>query len=613
MKHRIIAILLALLLCLTLLAGCSKTESAATEPAPAQTDAAAASEEAPASAETQPAAAAEPAPEAAPAPDDEAAPAAEPVAEPTPAAEPAPEEALAAEQPEGPAAEPAPETTAYDYTYYPAAEEPDTISMYCPEINMMGPLGELGLDEYSDFDFWPVVEEATNMHLEAIYVPFFSWSENYQLWIAAGEWTDVVRGGTYNGGLEQGVEDDFVLDLTDYVQDLMPNYYHRLLDSGCMDEVTTAGRFLQVCCFSDENVASRGWLIRQDWLDGLGLDAPETWDEYYDVLVGIRDAYHPETPLYFTKSCAVENFGGFDVPYYSVGETSLAYFQKDGIVSSGLVTEEYRNYLRWMNRCYQEGLISRDFMSVEYDPNAQKYTADWTGGQLAVWYGGARGYADLLNYDVEEGFAMSPVIGPVDYHGQLNANQKISVVDDGTMLVTVAASDHVENVLNWIDYWYSDPGILVFNYGVEGLDYTLDENGQPQYTDSILHNVFDLAPSQYLRCRCPNGFMIGYTLSHRTDFEYTDEQLSALSVWDSVVDGSHVIPGNLSMDSELNSEQNILTSDLCTLSDEWIAKFIIGDRDLETEWDTYQELLRNNGIDRCVEIEQIALDAYNAN
>ena len=38
----------------------------------------------------------------------------------------------------------------------------------------------------------------------------------------------MVRGGDYNGGLEQGVEDEFVLDLTPYVDELMPNYLHRL-------------------------------------------------------------------------------------------------------------------------------------------------------------------------------------------------------------------------------------------------------------------------------------------------------------------------------------------------------------------------------------------------
>ena len=142
------------------------------------------------------------------------------------------------------------------------------------------------------------------------------------------------------------------------------------------------------------------------------------------------------------------------------------------------------------------------------------------------------------------------------------------------------------------------------------MDYTIDENGNPQYTDAVIHNQFNLAPSQYLRARCPNGFMIGFTESHRTDFEYSDEQLAALAVWDAVVDGSQVIPGNMSMDAELNSEQNILTSDLCTLADEWVAKFIIGDRDLDADWDAFQELLHSNGIDRCVEIEQITLDNY---
>ena len=37
--------------------------------------------------------------------------------------------------------------------------------------------------------------------------------------------------------------------------------------------------------------------------------------------------------------------------------------------------------------------------------------------------------------------------------------------------------------MEWVNYWFTDEGVLLANYGVEGESYTMDENGKPQYTE----------------------------------------------------------------------------------------------------------------------------------
>lgn len=57
----------------------------------------------------------------------------------------------------------------------------------------------------------------------------------------------------------------------------------------------------------------------------------------------------------------------------------------------------------------------------------------------------------------------------------------------------------------WLDYWFSEDGILLYNFGLEGTDYELDDDGTPKFTDAVLNNEFGLNASNYMRCRCAYG------------------------------------------------------------------------------------------------------------
>ena len=58
-------------------------------------------------------------------------------------------------------------------------------------------------------------------------------------------------------------------------------------------------------------------------------------------------------------------------------------------------------------------------------------------------------------------------------------------------------------------------------------------------------------------------------------------------------------------------EYNGIYGDIRTLVDENLAKFAVGDRPM-SEWDDFVQQIHDLGIDRCIEIEQEAVDrVYN--
>lgn len=52
----------------------------------------------------------------------------------------------------------------------------------------------------------------------------------------------------------------------------------------------------------------------------------------------------------------------------------------------------------------------------------------------------------------------------------------------------------MELALGYLDFWYTEEGYYLKNYGVEGESYNLVD-GQVEYTDVILNNEYDLVPA----------------------------------------------------------------------------------------------------------------------
>ena len=533
-----------------------------------------------------------------------------------------PAEPPAPEAPEAPAAEPAPAESSvpaasgYDYAWTAAVpgDAPETITMLSTEVNIMGALGELGLTRFEQFDYWPVLVEKTNVNVDVDYLSFMVWSEQYQLFIAAGDYTDLVKGGDYTGGLEQGVEDDYLFDFTDYVQDLMPNYYHRLLDYGYLEEATLNGKFLQVCSMYDEYKENQGLLIRQDWLDDLGMETPQTWDDFYTVLKGFADTYRCDWPIYICKELTMTGFGGFEVPFQGGNSSDISVFQDNGTVIASVTTQEQKDYISWLNKCWDAGILNPDFITVASDATSPNFNNTVSTGQIGLWPSSIEGLSTLVGMELPEGFRVSAIVGPHEGDNVVSKLSEVAMTDASATIMTVEAEDNKEAVMSWLDFWYSDDGVLLHNYGVEGVDYTLNTEGKPEFTDFVVNNSYGLSASNFLRCRVPYGTLTGLAVRTRTAFEYSDQQLAAWDLWTSTTGtGERAISSNATVPTELNGEYTNLASDLAVVCNEWLTHFVLGNRDIDTQWDEFQQALLDGGLERVVEIKQIAYDTYKAN
>ena len=597
MKKKWIALLTVLSLLTCLFAGCG-AQSAESDAVPAEGSASAS--------------AAEPAEEAAPGPAEEPAPA--DTAEETPAVEASDAEDAEpdVEEPAEPAYEPrinfpGSDTARLHYsnTYeLPISEDGATLTWMRTALNLMGPLGELGLSELQDLDAIQELQARTGVTIEYTELDFWTSMEKMNIAIASGDYPAIISNLAYTGGDTAAMTDEVIVDLTDMLPEYSPNYQY-LIDSN-PDEAAifrSDGRVLAYRSPYDNFVQNQGMVVRKDWLEEQNLDVPTTYDEMFNILTTFRDAYDGITPLYFNSQCMINGLVvGYDVAAFGADASgsSLPYYAVDGEVHCTLLEDGYKEYLQEMNKWYNEGLFARDFASIQYDPMGGVLGEMTANGTVGVWCTSGEGINNIT-------FPVTCAPNLTLEKGGKDHLTSTSLLTDSDNTYVTACCDDVETAMRFLDYLYSEDGILFYNYGFEGIDYELDENNVPRFTDAVVNNEYGVDVQNMLRIRRPYTLCSSMMILYATAEYNTDLKNEAWDVWTSNMDGEYFIPTNVSMDADETETAGYYGTDIVTYACETIPQFISGDIGFD-QWDAFVARLHEMSIDECIAAEQSAYD-----
>ena len=156
--------------------------------------------------------------------------------------------------------------------------------------------------------------------------------------------------------------------------------------------VTVDGKVMAIPEYWDQRREMNLMIIRQDWLDELGLEAPKTTDELLDVLRAFKEKKGAKQALAIDVDWT-HNPAGIMM---SFGAYVNAWLEKDGSLVSGAIQPEVKDALAFLNQAYQEGLIAPDFAT--YDAN--KSTELLISGEVGVVYGPWWFYEYAINQSV---------------------------------------------------------------------------------------------------------------------------------------------------------------------------------------------------------------------
>lgn len=466
------------------------------------------------------------------------------------------------------------------------------------------------VSDYNDVPFWQEVTKRTGITFDWTMASAATVQEQFNLLCAASALPSLVCEASYwNDSTAAAIEEDVFMDLAPYLQDYAPDYYALATQDACrgifFDENGSTTCFYQIGM--EEFPPNCGMVLREDLLEEQNLALPVTYDEYKETLVALKSAYDMEAPL-FLYSSTFEDYAWLSGGYNVKKGMSLS---PEGEVIYGPMEDGFREFLRVFNDWYESGLIYKDFYNV---PQGQEfgYSMNYlSSGKTAATYT----YCDLvgmIQMDDPNGRlvgAMLPRVGREDQVHLTGGVDSQYSTRAGYAVSTNATEEEMLSICMMLNYFFTEEGALLCNYGVEGETFDYNDEGKPWYTDCILNNPDGLT---VIQAQC---MYLGYIMPCYSDF--TKYNITAVSTWKELVDvwktadNAYAIP-SIAFTTEETEQYNRAYSDVNTYLDECLTKFMIGELDIDDDevWNEYLDTMRGLGVQDMIDAYKSAMDRY---
>ena len=558
-----LALLLALSLVLTLFVGCGGTT--ATEPA--ESSAAAAEETA-------------------------SVPAEEPAAAEAPA-----EEAPAETVEEAPAVE-----NKLPESYPLISEEGMTMTAFQSTNPNLADL----INSYGELPWWQEVADRTGISFEWTMASWASAEEQFNLLIAADDMSNLcLTANYYTDGITSAVENEIFVNLADYMDEYAPDYKAVVeredVYPATHDQEGNIIAFYQIA--EEEFTPNNGVLFRGDLLEEQGLEAPITYDEYETVLKTLKEAYDIASPIFHYPD---------NTKWLSAGKGVMTGFSlnENGETVYGPIEDSYREYLSITNKWFEEGLIYKDFYAIPDGQNINYLVEKMSTGESIVTFAYCE-FANMIALDEGQYFVAGYI--PRD-----DADQQVHLTEGVDSKIGLgkaygigpnSSEEEVQALCMLMNYFYTEEGALLANYGVQGVAFEYQEDGTPWYTDMIINNPDGLTMTQAL---C---FYVGYMVP--CDCDYTVYNIASLTTWADFVDAWSTADNtwrypDVTLTAEEQEDYAAASADVDTYLDETLVKFVIGELDVDDDavWQEYLDSLDSLGVGTMIDIYEAALARY---
>jgi putative aldouronate transport system substrate-binding protein len=451
------------------------------------------------------------------------------------------------------------------------------------------------------------LEDRLGIHIDLQVYPTSDYKTKLRMLLATNDLPDITL-STYTDFANYVSEDMFV-NLSDHWDEL-PNYAKTIDRFSDLTGAFKVGGDLHWFIMTAEDAEAYGNtpLVRQDALAAAGWDRPpDNFEELYQVLKDIK-AWDPGSIPFVTR--------GTDVLWrmgYAYGTYDDIYYEPDhGRYEYGPLYDRYASFLGYLNKLYAEGLLDADFATS----NQATWMENLTSGKSYFFFDNGSFTTDVnmitVARDPEARFV--PMLTLENSFGT-RRNEFFEGVGyicpfRNDVWVINSESEHVEEALRFMDYLYSEEGAMLTSYGIEGEDYTLDEEGEVQpimeKVDYYKANAND--PYREYKNSLGTGALAVSGRFYETRKWFLDDDSNAM--FDFWLKDPHMLPKSYTL--SLSPAQSDAVIDKKTACDTYVAseslKFIMGTRPLEEFGSFAEELIRLGAQD----VEAVYNEAHQA-
>lgn len=426
--------------------------------------------------------------------------------------------------------------------------------------------------------------------------------EVFNLMLSSGDVPDIVHSDNRNELNKYGIEGAFV-DLKPLIDEHAPNLKKFLEDNPDVKRAisTLEGQIFIIPYIPDGSVA-QGWQIRQDWLDGLGLEHPETLDEFVEVLRAFRDrdpngnGKADEVP-YFNRD---KNHGPYrPLIFWNSSKT----WRMDGDkVVFGPLESQFKTAMIELAGWYKEGLIDKEIFTRGNNARDVLY-ADNIGGTTHDWFTSTLNYNNTLK-DQVPGININSIAPPAGIDGVQREETSRSIVNSTGWAISSDSKYQVE-AIKYFDFWFTEAGRILQNFGIEGESYEMVD-GKPQLMPHMMEGSFGANLIEGY-----GAFLeVGYKQMYEAEMQaMTPQARDAVQMYQEK--GYPIKPfPRLNYTLEQQEFLSNLESNIGTYVSEQMQKWMLGAESVEDTYDTFVKRLKDLKVEEVQQVHQAAYDAY---
>jgi putative aldouronate transport system substrate-binding protein len=516
-------------------------------------------------------------------------------------------------------------SNAFNDTGFPIVNKKISMSAFAPQS---ANIADLNTNWFTKF-----LEEKTNIHLDWQLAPGDSNAskEKKQLLLVSGDYPDIFMDGnlTREEQLLYGQQGVFI-PLNKLIDQYAPNIKQAFTDISYLEKAITApdGNIYAIpsvnecyhCQFS-----AKMW-VDSKWLKKLGLSAPKTTDDFYNMLKAFKEkdpngngkpdeigltgsptGWHTDVTTFLMNA-----FVPFD-------EEKNFFMMSNGKLESAADKPGFKSGLQYLNKLYLEGLIDKEAFTQKSDALVQKGNhpdVAIAGAIPAGWFGEFTDASPAAtrhkDYD-----PIAPLTGPdgasFTYH---------NVGIGGSAFAITNKAKNPEAAIRMVDFLYSEEGTVNSNFGEEGRNWVKADPTDlnilgTQAKFKVKETSYGVGQVQNdhwnqmgPQLRSADFRNKAYTVSHD---EYTMDGLEfrLYNATKNLYEGhqpKEEFPADLFLTADQASQVKQLKPIITDYIKQSMLQFIMGAKSLDKDWDAYVKGLKDSGIDKFIAIYQDAYD-----
>jgi len=408
-------------------------------------------------------------------------------------------------------------------------------------------------------------------------------AEHINMMIVSDDLPDILRpvGGVEETLIDQGG----ALALDDLLLEYAPHVWERIPDEA-WDIVRTASPDGKIYYIPKVYlIPERAALIRQDWIDAVGHDMPETIEDYKELLIAFRD----EDPNGNGEADELPTSGReygmwmdhlFAMFGVAMWEGVPEWDIYDGEINYAGTSENMRAAIAYIRELYEEKLLDNETFLNKGDVWTAKINNDLVGS----WYHlpanlNAR-YEAMLEANSNAYVVGMPLPKVEGFEGFITQKS----VGEPEWLIPLEAEEKAPDALKLLDFWYNPENDDFITFGIEGVQHEVVDG------EKVLIPATDDTPIAL--------GMKNYTTQEDMDtrIETTipkDRQQMVKDIFDVSTADARVIAGN-GMPATVYSGYPDIQSH--KLFQEYLSKIVIGEWPLE-KFDEFVERWHDSGGD----------------